>query len=223
MSEQKVRTPAKARGATSGIVVVSAYIGAQMLADIASLKIAMVGPLSIDGGTFVYPLTFTLRDLVHKLLGKRAARTLIVAAAVINLVMAAMFAFVTWLPPDPTWPLQAEFAAILGPVWRIVLASIAAEVVSELLDTEIYALWVTRVAVRHRWARPQWLRVLSSNLVSLPVDSLIFAWGAFGGMLPSGTVWSIFVSNVLIKLVVSLVSMPGIYLVPERAAPLSLD
>jgi uncharacterized integral membrane protein (TIGR00697 family) len=199
----------------AGIIVVSAYIGAQMLADIASLKIALVGPLSIDGGTFVYPLTFTLRDLVHKLLGRRAARTLIVAAAVINLVMAATFAFVTWLPADPTWGLQAEFAAILGPVWRIVLASIAAEVVSEFLDTEIYELWVKRVAVRYRWARPQWLRVLSSNLVSLPVDSLIFSWGAFGGVLPAATVWSIFLSNVLIKLVVSLVSMPGIYLVPE--------
>jgi uncharacterized integral membrane protein (TIGR00697 family) len=199
----------------AGIVVVSAYIGAQMLSDIASLKIARVGPLSIDGGTFIYPLTFTLRDLVHKLLGKRGARTLILIAAAINVVMALTFEFVTWLPPDLDWGLQAEFAAILGPVWRIVLASIAAEVVSEWLDTEVYELWVTRVAVRYRWARPQWLRVLSSNLVSLPVDSLIFAWGAFGGMLSAATVWSIFVSNVLIKLVVSLVSMPGIYLVPE--------
>jgi uncharacterized integral membrane protein (TIGR00697 family) len=208
MTEQK-------RGAVAGIVVVSAYIGAQMLADIASLKIALVGPFSIDGGTFVYPLTFTLRDLVQKLLGKRAARTLIVAAAAINLVMAATFAFVTWLPPDPGWGLQAEFAAILGPVWRIVLASIAAEVVSELLDTEIYTLWVTRIAERYPWARRQWMRVLSSNAVSLPVDSLIFSWGAFGGLLPTSTVWSIFVSNVLIKLVVSLISMPGIYLVPE--------
>lgn len=209
---------AGARGATAGIIVVSAYIGTQMLADIASLKIARLGPLSIDGGTFVYPLTFTLRDLVHKLLGKRGARTIIVTAAVINLLMALTFAFVAWLPADPDWGLQAEFAAILGPVWRIVLASIAAEVVSELIDTEIYALWVAQVAVRYRWARPQWLRVLSSNFVSVPVDSLVFAWGAFGGLLPAATVWSIFVANVLIKLIVSLISMPGIYLVPEGRA-----
>ena len=74
----------------------------------------------------------------------------------------ATFAFVTWLPSDPDWGLQAEFAAILGPVWRIVLASIAAEVVSELLDTEIYMLWVRRIAVRYRWARPQWLQKTNS-------------------------------------------------------------
>ena len=65
------------------------------------------------------------------------------------------------------------------------LASIAAEVVSELLDTEMYELWVKRVAVRYPWARRQWMRVLSSNAASLPVDSLIFAWGAFGGVLPA--------------------------------------
>jgi uncharacterized integral membrane protein (TIGR00697 family) len=205
----------EARGSVAGILLVSAYISTQMVADITSLKLTLVGPLSIDGGTFVYPLTFTLRDLVHKLLGKRAARTLIVAAGVINLLMAAMFAFVIWLPPDPSWLLQAEFAKVLGPAWRIVLSSIAAEVVSEWLDTEVYSWWVTRVAVRHPWARRQWLRVLSSNLASLPVDSLIFAWGAFGGRVPAATVWSVVLSNVLIKLVVSLVSMPGIYLVPE--------
>jgi uncharacterized integral membrane protein (TIGR00697 family) len=205
----------------ASLLSVSTYIAAQMLADVASLKIASVsagpiGTLSIDGGTFIYPLTFTLRDLVHKLLGKRAARVLIIAAAGINLFMAALFAFVSWLPPDPSWGLQAEFAAILGPVWRIVIASIIAEVVSELLDTEIYHLWVTRVTTRYQWAR-----VLTSNAISVPVDSLIFAWIAFGSTLPPGVVWSIFWSNVLVKGAVTLFSLPGIYLVPERGSPRS--
>ena len=203
----------------AGILVSSSYIAAQMLADITSLKIARIGPFSVDGGTFIYPLTFTLRDMVHKLLGKGAARTLIVAAAAINLVMAGLLAFVVWLPPDPAWGLQAEFEAILGPVWRIVLASITAEVVSEMLDTEAYHLWVTRVATRFRFARRQWLRVLSSNAISIPVDSLIFSWVAFGGLLPAATVWSIFLSNVLIKGAVTMISLPGIYLVPEGQTP----
>ena len=200
---------------TAGIILISLYIAAQIISDVASLKIAVLFGLSIDAGTFIYPITFTLRDLVHKRLGKRAARLVIVLAGGINLFMAAFFAFSAWLPADPDWGLAGEFSRVLGPVWRIVLASIAAEVVSELLDTEIYSLWVHRVAERHPWARRQWLRVLSSNAVSVPVDSLLFSWGAFGGVLPAPTVWSIFVSNVLIKLVVSLISMPGIYLVPE--------
>jgi uncharacterized integral membrane protein (TIGR00697 family) len=196
----------------TGVLVVAAYVAAQMLSDVLSLKIALVAGFSIDAGTFVYPFTFTLRDMVHKLLGRPAARAAIVAAGVVNLAMAGLFAFAAWLPPDPTWPLQREFAAVLAPVWRIVVASIVAEIASEFTDTEVYHLWVTRVTRRYQWAR-----VLVSNSVSVPLDSLLFAWGAFGGQLPVPTVWSIFWANVLVKGAVTLMSLPGIYLVPERA------
>jgi hypothetical protein len=202
----------------AGIVVVGLYIAAQMLADIASLKIALVAGFSIDAGTFIYPLTFTLRDLVHKRLGLAAARIVVILAAAINLFMAAFFQFAVRLPEDPEWGLGREFEAILGPVWRIVAASIVAEVASELIDTEIYRLWVSRVT-----ARFQWMRVLASNSLSIPVDSLIFCWGAFGGALPAAVVWSIFSANVILKGIVTLASLPGIYLVkepqPERRAP----
>lgn len=194
----------------AGALVIAAYIAAQMLSDVLSLKIALVAGFSIDAGTFVYPFTFTLRDLVHKMLGRTTARTIIVTAGLINLLMAGLFAFAAWLPPDPTWRLQREFAAVLTPVWRIVVASIVAEVGSEFTDTEVYHLWVTRVTRRYQWAR-----VLVSNSVSVPLDSLIFCWGAFGGQLPTATVWSIFWANVLVKGAVTLVSLPGIYLVPE--------
>jgi uncharacterized integral membrane protein (TIGR00697 family) len=89
-----------------------------------------------------------------------------------------------------------------------VIASIAAEVISELIDTESYRIWVQRVTERY-----QWMRVLVSNAVSVPVDSLVFAWLAFGGVLPAGVVWSIVLANVLIKGAVTFVSLPGIYLV----------
>jgi len=199
----------------AAVIVVAAYTAAQMLSDVLSLKIAQVAGFSVDAGTFIYPITFTLRDLVHKRLGRGAARTVIVAAGAINLGMAGLFAFAAWLPPDPTWTLQREFAAVLTPVWRIVLASIVAELVSEFTDTEVYHLWVTRAAAKLRFARYQWTRVLVSNAVSVPLDSLIFCWGAFGGQLPAATVWAIFWSNVVLKGLVTLVSLPGIYLVPE--------
>ena len=193
------------------IVVSAAYIAAQMIADVASLKIVLFLGMSMDAGTFVYPITFTLRDMVHKTLGAKAARVLIVTAAVINLVMAGLFWLVARLPGDPAVGPQTDFAAVLSPVWRIVIASIVAEVVSELVDTEIYRLWVERVTTRY-----QWLRVLTSNAVSVPLDSIAFAWGAFGGLLPAAVVWSIVVSNVLVKGATTLLSLPLIYAVPDR-------
>ena len=195
---------------TDGMVIISLYIAAQLLSDIASLKISLIAGFSMDAGTFIYPLTFTIRDLIHKRLGKLAARKIIFLAAGINLCMALFFHFVAWLPQDPAWGLAKEFSAILGPVWRIVIASIIAEVFSELIDTEIYHLWQSRITTKY-----QWMRVLSSNAVSIPIDSLIFCWGAFGFLLPNDVVWSIFFANVIVKGAVTLISLPSIYLVKE--------
>ena len=195
----------------TAILVTASYIAAQMMADIASLKIVTCAGLSMDAGTLIYPVTFTLRDLVHKTCGKRGAQMLIGAAAVINLFMAGLFWFVSRLPYDAAAGAQPDWDAVLAPVWRIVLASICAEVVAELLDTEVYHLWVTRVTTRY-----QWLRVVVSNAASVPLDSLLFCWLAFGGVLPSSTVWSIFWANVLLKGAVTLLGLPLIYAVKER-------
>jgi uncharacterized integral membrane protein (TIGR00697 family) len=182
-----------------------------MMADIASLRIVMIAGFSIDAGTFIYPLTFTLRDMVHKVAGIKAARVLIVAAAVLNLVMAGLFWLTARLPADPSVGPQTAFGTVLSPVWRIVIASILAEVVSELIDTEVYRLWVQRVTHRYQWAR-----VFTSNAISIPVDSTLFAWVAFGGVLPNPVVWSIILSNLIIKGLTTLVSWPGIYLIKDR-------
>ena len=193
------------------IIVVGAYIAAQMLSDIASLKIGVVFGLAVDMGTFIYPITFTLRDVVHKVLGKRNAQTLILAAGTINILMALYLMWIASVPSDPSWGFGAEFAAILAPVWRIVLASIAAEVVSELVDTEIYHWFVTKITRRY-----QWLRVLTSNSVSVPIDNIIFSVGAFGGILPWAVVWEIFLFNLIVKYGITLLSLPLIYTVRDR-------
>ena len=193
------------------IVLVAIYIAAQMLSDIASLKIGVVAGFAVDMGTFIYPITFTLRDVIHKVLGKRNAQLLILSAGGINLLMAGYLMWAASVPGDPEWGLATEFSAILAPVWRIVFASILAEVVSEMLDTEIYAWFVNKVTRNHQWAR-----VLTSNSISVPVDNLIFAVGAFGWVLPWVVVWQIFFFNLVVKYGVTLVSLPMIYLVPDR-------
>ena len=200
-------------GLTQLAIVSSAYIAAQMLSDVASLRIITFLGFSMDAGTLIYPFTFTLRDMVHKVGGRRVARTLIVAAAVVNLVMALLFWLVAKLPPDATVGPQLEFGMVLAPVWRIVIASIVAEVASELTDTEIYQLWVDRFR-----QRLQWMRVLVSNGVSVPLDSALFCGLAFIGRMPFGVVVSIFVANILLKGIVTLASLPWIYLVKERRA-----
>jgi uncharacterized integral membrane protein (TIGR00697 family) len=216
----RARTTAVVTVSRLAIVAVGAYVGAQVIADITSVKIGSTFGRAVDMGTFVYPITFTLRDVVHKALGKRAARTLIVTAAVVNLFMAVYLQWVARVPSHESYLLGDEFRAVLGPLWRIVVASIVAEVISELLDTEVYHWFVRRVTTRFQWAR-----VAVSNAVSIPVDNAIFAIGAFGALplltdnaltLPWAAVWDIFVVNLTVKALVSAASLPLIYASPDR-------
>ena len=134
------------------------------------------------------------------------------------LILAAYLAWTVTIESDPDWGLGAEYEAILGPIWRIVGASLVAMVVSELIDTEVYHFWVNRITTRFQWAR-----VLVSNAVSVPVDNAIFAVGAFatlpilGDGLPAGVVWDIFVVNLVVKGLVSVISIPLIYVVRDHA------
>jgi len=200
----------------AGLIAMGVYIGAGVISQVTSLKIGVVLGRAVDMGTFVYPITFTLRDLVHKAAGRSAARTMIFTSAAVNLILALYLGWTAGVESDADWGLGEAYSAVLGPIWRIVIASLIAMVISELIDTEVYQWWVTRVTTRH-----QWLRVLISNAVSIPVDNAIFAIGAFATLpfiagLDASTVWDIFLVNLAVKGLVSIFSIPLIYLVPER-------
>lgn len=195
----------------SSIIVCAIYVSAQLLSNIASLQIVMFAGLSFDAGTFIYPITFTLRDLAHKVLGLKGVRVLIITAVVINLFMALFFWFVSILQPDTTAGSSEVWGKVLSPVWRITLASVLSQLISELMDTEVYRLWVDRITKRY-----QWMRVLVSNSVSVPVDLLTFSFMAFYGTMPLASVWGIFWANVIIKMLVTIFSLPFIYFVKEK-------
>ena len=198
---------------TVSMLLIATYVAAQILSDIGSLKIGVVAGLAVDMGTFIYPITFTLRDSVHKAIGKKLTRQLVIASGVINLLMTLFFLFAAKVPGDPSWGLQEEFSAIFAPIWRIVFASIVAEVISELVDTEVYQWFVDKVTTKYQWAR-----VLVSNSVSVPIDNFLFAFIAFAGTMPMNVVWQIFFFNLIVKFAVTVLSIPLIYITPDTHA-----
>ncbi|MDO8593279.1 MAG: queuosine precursor transporter [bacterium] len=187
----------------------SLYVATQIFANILSTKIAVLPiiNLSIDGGTVIYPLTFTLRDFVHKALGKKNARQIVIIAAGLNVLMFALFWLVGKMAPDPSWQLQKAYEQILLPVGRIVLASLIAQVVSELVDTEIFSVIYKKIG--------DLSASFLSNLISLLLDSVIFGLIAFLGSLPLATVMQIIIANIIVKFVISALSTPFIKLMPR--------
>ena len=198
------------------LAATAGYVACSILANVMSVRILRIGPdwagFSVDAGTLTYPLTFTLRDLVHKVGGRRAARTVILATAGLNIVAAAALWATAALPGDPAVASAAQewFGPVLNPVLRITVASVVAQVIAELLDTEVYHRFVQRFGHRRQWGR-----VLTSNAVSVPVDSVVFVAIAFGGVVPFGVAVSIVWANIVVKGLTSMVSVPLIYAVPE--------
>jgi len=194
------------------IVLTAGYLLCQIIADVTASKMVDLFGIYVPAAVFIYALTFTLRDVVHKQLGKQTAVFMVLTAGVVNVLMAAYFMFTVWLKPAPFWGNQEAYNLILGVVPRVVGASILAEMVSELIDTEVYH------RIKHL---APWKRVLGSNAVSLPIDSLIFVSVAFAGTMPVAALISVMLGQVLLKSIITVISIPLIYIVPDR--PIATD
>jgi uncharacterized integral membrane protein (TIGR00697 family) len=192
------------------IAIASVYVAASLIANIMSIRAVSIFGWAVDAGTLTYPLTFTVRDMIHKVGGITAARTAIVVTALLNVAMVVCLKIAAILPADMTVGPQKEFGRVLGTTWRIVAASVLAQLVAELADTEVYQRFVDRFG-----HRVQFGRVLASNAISIPIDSVLFCVVAFGGVFPASVVWEIIVSNIVIKALASFITAPTIYLVPD--------
>lgn len=196
------------------IATVGVYVAASLIANIMSIRAVSILGWAVDAGTLTYPLTFTVRDMIHKVGGRTAARTAIVVTAALNVAMAVALWGASVLPADMTVGAQREFGDVLVTTWRIVLASVIAQMLAEFADTEVYQRFVARFG-----HRVQAGRVLASNAVSVPLDSVLFSVIAFAGVFPRSVVIEIIVANIVIKGISSLLTSPMIYLVPDFDEP----
>jgi len=130
--------------------------------------------LSAPGGTYAVGVALALIEAVHRTAptrreGWRNAQLVIGLGFAASALLAGYLALVAAM--SPAFPGQ-HFDDVLGQTWRIVGASLAAFAVSETLDNALGA-----------WARdrvPEAVRVIGTNVVSTPIDSLVFISIAFG-------------------------------------------
>lgn len=204
------------------VFLIGAYVVAQAVADVAATKFVEMWGIVLPAGSIMFAFTFTLRDLVHKRLGRDWARAAIVFSAVANIVQAVYLSWMANMQAPVFYGLADAWSAIFAIVPSITIASITAEVISELIDTEVYHIWYAKLIDERRW--PQWTSVLVSNAVSLPIDSFIFGTLAFvvlplvlgGEPVTFGQAMSLVGGQIVWKAVVTLASMPTIYLVKRK-------
>jgi uncharacterized integral membrane protein (TIGR00697 family) len=139
----------------------------------------------LSAGVLTWPIVFLVTDVVNDYFGARGVRFLTLVTTALLLSMFVVLLLAVELPPDIGWwttsskdngvpDLQAAFTAIFGQGSYIIVGSLTAFLVAQLIDAAIFR-WVKRRTGETRI----WLRATGSTLVSQLVDSLIVTWVAF--------------------------------------------
>lgn len=188
-------------------VVTVFFVAFLLISNVVASKILVLGPLSIDGGGLLFPLTYIFGDILTEVYGYKRTRKVIWMGFAANLVMAATFMLVGFLPPAPDWPNQDAYMTILGQSSRIVLASVTAYFVGEFINSFILAKM--KIITKGKFL---WSRTIGSTFFGEAFDTTIFMVIAFWGVLPFELFIAVGISGYLLKVAIEVLFTPFTYL-----------
>lgn len=183
------------------VILVILYVACELIANITAGKLTTVGGLVVPAAVYIFTVSYTLLDLINRVLGKEEARRIVKGAFLANLLLAFYVTFAIRLPFPVFWQGQEAFATTLANTPRITLASLTAYYLSSNIDIIFYHFLKDKAA--------PWFRVLASNSVSLFVDTLVFIIIAFAGLVP---LLPLIKGQYLVKLGTTFFTIPLIYL-----------
>lgn len=189
--------------------IVAAFVSMLVISNVAATKGIQFGPLLTDGGAFLFPLTYIFGDVLAEVYGFRAARRAIFLGFSMNLVASLCFYLVLISPAAPGYQNQAAFAAVLGVVPRILLASMCGYLAGQLLNALVVVVMKRRSAQQRRL----WARLIGSTVAGEAADTLIFCAIAAPaiGMLTPGDFWNYAVVGYCYKCLVEVLLLPLTY------------
>lgn len=157
-------------------ILTGLYVGVVLTAQVSANKIIELPftHLAAPAGTYLIGLALALIETAHHTAptrreGWKNAQLMIAMGFAGSAVLAIWIAIVNEM--NSVGPDQFGF---LAGTWRIVVGSLAAFAVSETIDNGLGA-WM-----RGRFPDP--VRVLTTNAISVPLDSLVFLAVAFGSL-----------------------------------------
>lgn len=179
------------------------FVMTLIVSNIASVKVVAIGPLVFDAGTILFPLSYIVGDIVTEVYGYRKMRSLLYVGVVSLILTMTTFWVVQILPASPDWPNQVAYESILGVVWRIVLASVTALFLGEIMNAYVMA----RMKVRSK-GKNLWVRMISSSVVGSVIDTVVFSTVAFLGTMSFGALAQLMATVFLIKITTEVIVSP---------------
>lgn len=202
-------------------VFVTALVTSQVTAS-KLLAFDLPVALPFAGGTLVLPgaalgiaVMFFASDCYAELYGRRPAQRLVNVTFFMNFVLLALVYSTILAPPLPDQPVDPEaYRAVLAQSTNIVIASMAAYLVSQNWDVIVFHALRERTRGRHLW-----LRNLVSTASSQLIDTVLFVALGFavvpavlgGSVRPVDTVVALVVGQYLLKLGLAVLDTPLVY------------
>ena len=174
-------------------------------------------------GVLLWPLEFIVTDIVNEYYGPKAVRRISYTAVVLIVYAFIMFYGAIHVAPADFWigskqgegidNMQTAFSGIFGQGMWIIMGSIMAFLVSQLIDVTVFHK--IKKITGEKWV---WLRATGSTVVSQLVDSFIVLFIAF--KIGNGWTWQLVLAICLVnyayKFTMAIVLTPVIYLIEKQ-------
>ena len=177
--------------------------------------------ISLTCGVLLWPLEFVITDIVNEYFGPKAVRRISFTAIILISYAFLMYYAAIHVPPANFWVgshsadnipnMQDAFNGIFGQGMRIIIGSLVAFMVSQLVDVYIFHK-IKKVTGDKRI----WLRATGSTLVSQLVDSYIVLFIAFGGVFSWQQILAIGVVNYFYKASMAIILTPVIIIAEKK-------
>lgn len=199
-------------------LLVSVYIFCIAVSELMGAKtfpLLNIGVIQLNASVaiFVFPLLFTITDIIVEVHGAERARSIVRSGLIVIFLILLFSLLVTSLPPSRRFiTSEAAYDAVFGLSARIAAASLTAFAVAAFLDVAIF----TRLRERMK-KHALWFRNNASNIISQAVDTTVFmflAFYAFDKGFIDNTLFllSLIIPYWLLKSLMSLIETPLVYL-----------
>lgn len=192
------------------LVLAGIFLTHAILGELIGGKLFTAAGFVISIGVIPWPVVFITTDLVNEYYGPSAVRRLTLLAIALILYVFVLLFICMQVPAAGISPVDdGSFRVVFGQSMWIIVGSLIAFAVSQMLDAGIFVL-----ARKYTQGRLLWLRAVGSTVLSQLIDTFVINSIAFGlsGQLGAAEVVELSFTNYAYKFLVALATLPLIYL-----------
>ena len=184
------------------------FVVCLIVSNLIEIKTVDLGWFTVTAGLVVFPVSYIINDCVVEVYGFRKARLMIWVGFGMSLLTALFLNLAILLPGGAEWQGQEAMEAVYGAVPRIMVASFAAFLCGSMVNAYVMSRMKAAAGKGMNSSRSFSLRAIVSTLWGEGVDSLVFFPIAFGGVLPWDVLFSLILTQALLKTAYEILILP---------------